>query len=89
MRQLTESHPDTEHRVVRSEGALSIDERLEALTARHEALTQSVELLTIDMRELRSIHRDNERLFSEMMLAMSRSNTAHAHNGDTMRRASN
>jgi hypothetical protein len=33
--------------------AMTIDERLEKLTERHEALTQSVELL-------HSMHRDNE-----------------------------
>lgn len=31
---------------------MTIDERLEALVARHEALTQSVELLTHDVRGL-------------------------------------
>jgi hypothetical protein len=33
---------------------MTIDERLEALTARHEALTQSLELLTYDVREMRA-----------------------------------
>ena len=33
---------------------MTIDDRLEALAARHEALTQSVELLTLDVKELRA-----------------------------------
>lgn len=32
--------------------SMTIDERLDRLTARHEALTQSVELLTKDVRDL-------------------------------------
>jgi hypothetical protein len=32
---------------------VTIDERLDRLTERHEALTQSVELLAIETRELR------------------------------------
>jgi archaellum component FlaC len=32
---------------------MTIDERLDRLTERHEALTQSVELLAIESRELR------------------------------------
>jgi archaellum component FlaC len=34
---------------------MTIDERLERLTERHEALTQSVEMLHRDIRELRGI----------------------------------
>ena len=34
---------------------MTIDERLDRLTERHEALTQSVELLTRDVAELRSV----------------------------------
>jgi archaellum component FlaC len=33
---------------------MTIDERLDRLTERHEALTQSVELLAIETRELKS-----------------------------------
>ena len=54
---------------------MTIDERLEALTARHEALSQTVEIIS-------HMHRDNEKLAAEMMLAITRlANTAHAHNG--------
>ena len=38
---------------------MTIDERLEALTARHEALAQSLELLA-------SFHRDNEAAIKAM-----------------------
>jgi len=38
---------------------MTIDERLDRLTERHEALTQSVELLAIEMRELREIVNKN------------------------------
>jgi len=34
---------------------MSIDERLDRLTERHEALTQSVEMLTSDLHEMRGI----------------------------------
>jgi archaellum component FlaC len=34
---------------------MTIDERLERLTDRHEALTQSVEILTSDLHEMRGI----------------------------------
>ena len=37
---------------------MTIDERLDRLTERHEALTQSVEMLTRDMHELRAIVND-------------------------------
>jgi len=37
---------------------MTIDERLDRLTDRHEALTQSVELLTRDIAELRSAFKD-------------------------------
>jgi archaellum component FlaC len=37
------------------DGSVTIDERLEHLVERHEALTQTVELLTHDIAELRSI----------------------------------
>ena len=33
---------------------MNIDERLQRLTERHEALTQTVELLTADIRELKN-----------------------------------
>ena len=54
---------------------MDIDARLEALVERHEALSQTVEIIA-------SMHRDNEKLMAEMMLAMARlANTAQAHNG--------
>jgi prefoldin subunit 5 len=34
---------------------MNIDERLDRLTERHEALTQSVEMLNRDIRELRAV----------------------------------
>ena len=54
---------------------MNIDDRLEALTGRHEALSQTVEIII-------AMHRDNEKLMGEMMLAITRlANTAQAHNG--------
>jgi DNA anti-recombination protein RmuC len=38
---------------------MTIDERLDKLTERHEALTQTVEIIA-------SMHRENEKLFAEM-----------------------
>ena len=37
---------------------MNIDERLEKLVERHEALTQSVEMLTTDLRELKTLVSD-------------------------------
>jgi hypothetical protein len=37
---------------------MNIDERLEKLVERHEALTQSVEMLTADLRELKTLVND-------------------------------
>jgi archaellum component FlaC len=37
---------------------MNIDERLERLTDRHEALTQTVELLTRDLQSVRDFSRD-------------------------------
>jgi len=37
---------------------MSIDERLERLTERHEALTQTVELLTKDLSEMKGLVND-------------------------------
>jgi prefoldin subunit 5 len=37
---------------------MNIDERLEKLVERHEALTQSVEMLTTDLRELKTLVND-------------------------------
>lgn len=45
---------DTTYRYVYSNG-MNVDERLEKLVERHEALTQSVEMLTADVRELKTL----------------------------------
>lgn len=37
---------------------MNIDERLEKLVERHEALTQSVEMLTSDLRDLKTLVND-------------------------------
>jgi archaellum component FlaC len=37
---------------------MTIDERLDRLTERHEALTQTVELLTRDLQSVRDFSRD-------------------------------
>jgi archaellum component FlaC len=37
---------------------VAIDERLEKLTERHEALTQTVELIAREMREMRAFTQD-------------------------------
>jgi len=37
---------------------MTIDERLDRLTARHEALTQSVEILARDLENLRDFSKD-------------------------------
>ena len=34
---------------------MTVDERLDRLTARHEALTESVEMLTRDLHEMKSL----------------------------------
>ncbi len=53
---------------------MNIDERLEALATRHEALSQTVEIIA-------AMHRDNERLLAEMMLAIARlANTSQTYN---------
>ncbi len=36
-------------------GTVTIDERIEQLTERHEALAQTVELITVDIRDLKDI----------------------------------
>ncbi len=54
---------------------MTIDERLEALTTRHEALTESVELLLMQSREHTKqleIDRENIRADSEHIRALTR-----------------
>ena len=65
---------------------VTIDERLEKLTERHEALAQTVELLVAEQREYIAAQKKRDiridQLHSEMMLAIARlANTAQAHNG--------
>ena len=65
---------------------MTIDERLEKLIERHEALAQTVELLVSEQREHIAEQRKRDvridQLHSEMMLAIARlANTAEAHNG--------
>jgi hypothetical protein len=47
---------------------MTIDERLEALTARHEAIAQSVELLTHDIHEMQAAGKQTSRDI-ELLLA--------------------
>ncbi len=54
---------------------MTTDERLDRLTDRHEALTQSVELLLAETRELRAIaaeHTENLKVDSEHIRALVR-----------------
>ena len=65
---------------------MTIDERLEKLTERHEALSQTVELLVSEQREHIAEQRKRDaridQLHSEMLLAIARlANAAEAHNG--------
>lgn len=65
---------------------MTIDERLEKLTERHEALSQSLELLTADVQDMQRAQKERDvridQLHAEMMLAIARlANTAEAHNG--------
>ena len=52
---------------------MTIDERLEKLTERHEALTQTVEMLTIDIRALATAS-EAQRISIEML-----ADVAHSH----------
>ena len=55
---------------------MTIDERLERLTARHEALTESVELLRASMEaaheQFREENRQRDRRMTEIMEAIAR-----------------
>ena len=54
---------------------MTTDERLDRLTERHEALTQGVELLLVETRELRAIaaeHTENLKVDSEHIRALVR-----------------
>ncbi|MBV9623887.1 MAG: hypothetical protein JOZ14_07915 [Acidobacteria bacterium] len=45
---------------------MTSDERLDRLTERHEALTESLELLTRDVRELLEIAQNRERRLTRL-----------------------
>lgn len=53
---------------------MTIDERLEKLTERHEALSQSLELLTADVQDMQRAQKERDvridQLHAEMMLAI-------------------
>ena len=56
-------------------GLMTTDERLDRLTERHEALTQSIELLLVETRELRAIaaeQTENLKVDSEHIRALVR-----------------
>jgi hypothetical protein len=46
---------------------MTIDQRLEKLTERHEALTQSVELLRLAQEETEKMFKENETRFREVV----------------------
>ncbi len=49
---------------------MTIDERLDRLVARHEALTQSVELLTSDLHEMQTENRRRDALLAVALMGM-------------------
>ena len=51
---------------------MNIDERLDKLTERHEALTQTVELLAADMRDVVAAQKENERILGQLMQGIAR-----------------
>ena len=49
---------------------MTIDERLEKLTERHEALTQTVELITVDLQTLKTLaQQDGENIRALVRIA--------------------
>jgi archaellum component FlaC len=59
---------------------MTIDERLERLTERHEALTQTVEIIAGMQRENEALHQKNEILLAHVMESIdSLARIAHAH----------
>ena len=62
---LSLSRPVAARRVKRDQTEMTIDERLEKLAGRHEALTQSVELMAAENRE-------RDRRMAEVMEAIAR-----------------
>jgi hypothetical protein len=57
---------------------MTIDERLESLTARHEALTQTVELIA-------AMHRDNEKRFDLLSRDLQDLKTTAQQDGENIR----
>ena len=51
---------------------MTIDDRLEKLTARHEALTGTVEILTRDMVDLQRAVKDTQKFVTEVAEASAR-----------------
>jgi archaellum component FlaC len=51
---------------------MSIDERLERLTERHEALTLTVELLAADTRQMAAENKQRDRRLGEIMEGIAR-----------------
>ena len=46
---------------------MNIDQRLDRLTERHEALAESIELLTADIREMAAENRKRDERFGQLM----------------------
>jgi regulator of replication initiation timing len=51
---------------------MTIDERLEKLAGRHEALAQTVELMAAENRQLTAENRERDRRLGEIMEAIAR-----------------
>lgn len=51
---------------------MTIDERLERLAERHEALTQTVELMAVENRQTSAENRERDRRMGEVMEAIAR-----------------
>jgi prefoldin subunit 5 len=52
---------------IKNKAPMTTDERIERLTGRHEALAQSVESLTLDVRELTGGIRDLKQIASQSL----------------------
>ena len=51
---------------------MTIDERLEKLTGRHQALTQTVELIAADNRQMAAENKQRDRRMGEVMEGIAR-----------------
>ena len=59
---------------------MTIDERLDRLTERHEALTQSVEMLVLNQQKHETVLQKAETLLSRVIESIDKlANIAHAH----------